>query len=71
MLRFVKVLGGVFIFGRVAAGSVSADEAHSQMNPRVTRLDAVLANMFFAFSDLDLVHVSAFLRHQFLLKIVE
>jgi hypothetical protein len=68
MLRLVKVLGGVLIFGRVAAGCVSADEAHSQVNPRVACLHAVFANMFVSFSDLDLVQVSAFFGHQFLLK---
>jgi hypothetical protein len=69
MLCLVKMLGGVFVFRRVAAGRVSADKAHSQVNPRVARLHAVFANMFFCFSDLDLVQVSAFLRHRFLLRI--
>jgi hypothetical protein len=70
MLRLVKVLGRVLVLGRVAAGRVSADEAHAQVNPAVARLHAIFANVFACFSDLDLVQVSAFLRHQFLLRII-
>jgi hypothetical protein len=35
MLRFVKVLGGVFVLGRVATPDIAAHQAHPQMDPFV------------------------------------
>ena len=43
MLRSVKVLGGVFVFGRIAAAYVAALEAQTEMNPRVTHFQTFLA----------------------------
>jgi hypothetical protein len=43
MLGLVKVLGGVFIFGRVTATDVTADETFPQVNPGIAHLEALLA----------------------------
>src|ERR1039458_7281520 len=46
VLRFVEVFGGVLVLGR---------EAQAQVNPGVTRLNAVLTDMLICFSNFDLV----------------
>jgi hypothetical protein len=66
MRCFVKVFGGVFVLGRVAAADVPADEAHAQMDPGIAELHAVLANMCRRFSYFDLIEVSTFFWHRFL-----
>jgi hypothetical protein len=43
MLGLMKVLGGVFVFGRVAAADMSANEAFPQVNPGIAHLQALLA----------------------------
>jgi len=43
MTRLVEVLGGVFVFGVVAAAHMTALEADSQVNPGVAHLQAFLA----------------------------
>src|ERR1700730_1111668 len=62
----VEVFGGVFVFGRVATTDIAADEAHSQVNPGIAELNAVLTNMLRRFSYFDLIEVSTFFRHRFL-----
>jgi hypothetical protein len=63
MLRFVVVLGGVLVLGRVAAPHMSAFQAQPQMDPSVSKFDASLTNMDFSVRDLDLVEMSARVRH--------
>jgi len=55
MLRFVKVFGGVFVLGRVAAAHIAADKAHAQVDPGIAGLHAVLTNMLSRFSNFDLI----------------
>jgi hypothetical protein len=43
----VEVLGGVLVFGGVAAADVSALEAGAEMDPGVAQGDALLADMDF------------------------
>jgi hypothetical protein len=65
MFGVVKVLGGVLVLGRVATAGVSTNQAHTQVDPRVTSLNAVLTHMLVRLSYFNLVKVSAFLRHRF------
>jgi hypothetical protein len=67
MLRFVKVLGGVLVLGRVAAANMPARQTQTQMYPRIAGLGALLTHMFIRFSDLDLIKMRTFFRHWFLL----
>jgi hypothetical protein len=67
MLRFVEMLGGVLVLGRVATANVPASEAQTQVNPRIAGLGALLTHMFIGFSYLDLIKVGAFFWHRFLL----
>ena len=69
MRCFVKVFGGVFVLGRVAAADIPADQAHTQMDPGIAELNAVLTNMFVRFSYFDLIEVSTFFWHRFLLSV--
>jgi hypothetical protein len=55
VLRFVEVFGGVLVLGRVATAHVSTGEAQAQVNPGVTRLNAVLTDMLICFFNFDLV----------------
>jgi hypothetical protein len=66
MRCFVKVFGGVFVLGRVAATDIAADKAHAQVDPGIAELHAILTNMLVRFSYFDLIKVSAFLCHRFL-----
>jgi hypothetical protein len=40
MLRRVKVLGGVFVLGRIATADVAAFQAQPQMDPGIAHLEA-------------------------------
>jgi hypothetical protein len=57
------VLGGMFVLGRVAAAHMSAFQAQPQMDPSVSKFDAFLTNMDLSVRDLDLVEMSASVRH--------
>jgi hypothetical protein len=64
VLTTVEVLGGVFIFRRIAAADVSAFEAHPQVNPGVPGFYAVLANALVGLRKLDLSQMRALERHR-------
>jgi len=64
MLRLVKVFGGVFVLGRVAATDIAADKAHAQVDPGIAGLHAILTNMFVRFSYFDLIEVGTFFWHR-------
>jgi hypothetical protein len=66
MFRVVKVLGSMLVLRRVATGRMSADQAHTQVNPRIAGLNAVFTHMLVGLSDFDLIKVSAFFGHRFL-----
>jgi hypothetical protein len=63
MAGVLKVFGGVFVLRRIAAAYVSAGHAHAQVNPGVTKLDALFADMCARARDLNLIQVLAFLCH--------
>jgi hypothetical protein len=65
MLGLMKVLGGVFIFGRVTAPDVTADETFPQVNPGIAHFEALLAALAAGLDLADLfdVRTSLGLRH--------
>jgi hypothetical protein len=63
VLRFLEVFGGMLVLGRVATAHMFATETQAQVNPAIAGLNAVLADMFVGFFDLDLVQVCAFVWH--------
>jgi hypothetical protein len=64
MLRGMKMLRGVLVFGRVAAADVSADEAHAEMHPAVSGLEAFFAAAGMRVDILNLVEVGTFASHE-------
>ena len=67
MLRLMKVLGSMPVLRRVAASHMPALQTKTQVDPRISRLDAVLAHTFVGIGDLDLIQMIAS-RHDSLLK---
>ena len=59
MVRRLEVFGAVFIFRRIAAAHVSANQAKPQVHPCVAHLHAFFADVGLCGSDLDLVQVFA------------
>jgi hypothetical protein len=66
MLGVVEVLGRMPVLRRVAASRMSADHAHTQMDPRIASFHAVFAHVLVGLPYFDLIKVSAFFRHRFL-----
>ena len=63
MLHFLEVLGRMFVLRRVATTYVSARETQAQMNPGVSHLHALFADVRFGCFDLDLIEVCASVVH--------
>jgi hypothetical protein len=61
----------MLVLGRVATGRMSADQAHTQVNPRIASLNAVFTHMLVGLSYFHLVKVSAFFGHRLLLTVYE
>lgn len=59
----MEVFGGVFVFRRITATHVAANQAHAQMDPTVSHLYALIALVFLGFAELDLVDMDAFFCH--------
>lgn len=57
MLAMMKMFGRMFVFGRIAAADVAADETHAEMDPLISHFYALFANMRFGFADFDLIQV--------------
>jgi hypothetical protein len=64
MLGVMKMFGRMFVFRRITATDMSADEAHSQVDPLISHLRALFADVRCGFADFDLIEVRAFLRHR-------
>ena len=64
----MEMFRSVLVLGRVATTYMSANEAQTQVDPRVASFNTVLTHMLVGFSELDLVKVRALFRHQFLQK---
>jgi hypothetical protein len=65
MFRPVKMLGGVFVLRRIAAGRMPASQAHAEVNPCVAGFHAVFTHVFVGGSHFDLVEMRALLGHDF------
>jgi hypothetical protein len=66
MLSGVEVFGGVLILGRVAAAHMATHETHSQVNPAVAHLQALLAPFGVGMDIVNLIEMRA-LRHVFMI----
>ncbi len=68
MLFFVKMLGRVLVFRRIAASHVTTRQAQPQVNPSVPGLHTLFADMLARLFDLDLIQMRTFTGHGFLLN---
>ena|ERR1700674_2009807 len=67
MLGYAKVLGGMFVFGRVTATYVAALEAQPEMNPRVAHFQTFLASRAAWVNFTNCIEMCAnWIRHDFL-----
>ena len=60
MFGFMKMLRGVFVFGRIAAANVSANHAEPQVNPRIAGFEALFAAICMWLDVLNLIHMRTF-----------
>jgi hypothetical protein len=60
MVNVAKMLGCMFVFGRVAATYVATLHAQAQVNPGVAELHALFANMYVSAGDFDLIQMLTF-----------
>ena len=66
MLRSMKMLRGMLIFGTVAAADMAAGQAEAEMNPGIPDFEAVLAPIGAGFHFLDFSDVGALGHFRFL-----
>jgi hypothetical protein len=67
MFAAVEMLGGMFVFGGIAAGDVPAFQAHAQMDPDVPHFQTLIANMLGRLGEFDSFEMLADFCHRFLL----
>lgn len=67
MFRGVEMLGGVLVFGGVAAANVAASEAETQVDPGIAHFEALFAAFGFWFYIFDLIEMGADAGHMLLL----
>jgi hypothetical protein len=70
MVRRLKMLGRVLVFGRVTAADMSAAQAQSELNPSVAGLQAIFASLRAGCNVMDLIEVGALFRHRSSLRII-
>jgi hypothetical protein len=63
MLGGMKMFGGVFVFGGIAATDVAAGETQPQVNPRVSHFETFFTALCLRFSRMDVVDVCADIGH--------
>src|SRR5579864_5854078 len=66
----MEMFGGVLVLRGIATTHVAADEAQPQVDPSVSYLHALFADMSVSVLDFDLVQMSAIFSHIFHLSIV-
>jgi hypothetical protein len=59
MRAVMKVFGGVFVLGRIAASHVAANHTHTQVDPGVAGFHAIFADMLVGRPNLDLLQMLA------------
>jgi len=69
MFGVMKMFGGVFVLGRIAATHVAALRAHAQVDPCVAGFDALFADVRVSADVFDLCEMSACSRHENLLRL--
>jgi hypothetical protein len=65
MLRRVKMFGGMFVFGRVAAPNMAANQTKAQVDPFVSHPEALFTSGFVRTRNFDFIQVSAGFIHFF------
>jgi hypothetical protein len=63
VLGVVEVLGGVFVFRRIAASHLAANHTQTEMHPAIAHFEAFLAALFIRVAELDLIEMGTGLRH--------
>jgi hypothetical protein len=63
MFDGAKMLGGMFVFGGVAAAYVTAGQAQAQVDPLVSHLQAFFAALGFGLYVADLIGMRANICH--------
>jgi len=66
----MEMFGGVLVLRGIATTHVAADEAKPQVDPSVSQLHALFADMSVSVLDLNLVQMSAVFSHVFHLSLV-
>lgn len=64
MLSGVKMFGGMFVFGFIAAADMPTGETQSQVNPRIAHLQTFFTAARIWFNRLNLIEMCT-LRHRF------
>jgi hypothetical protein len=59
----MKMFGGVLVLRRIAAADIAAQHAQAQVNPAISHLYALFADMRSGSFDFDLIQMLAFFRH--------
>jgi hypothetical protein len=59
MLRRVKMLGRVFVFGRIATAHVTAGAAETQVYPLIAHFEALLTSVGLGFDVVNLIQMIA------------
>lgn len=59
VLAAMEMLGRMFIFRRIATADVAAFQAQTQMHPRVSKFDALFANVLVGAGNRNLIQVGA------------
>jgi len=59
----VKVLCGMFVFGRIATTNMTAGETHAQMHPRVAHLEALFTTFGVGLRGFDVLMMCTHFRH--------
>jgi hypothetical protein len=60
----MEVLGGMLVLRRIAAADLPALQAHAEVDPGISCLYALFTDVLIGVFDLDVVEVSALLRHE-------
>jgi hypothetical protein len=63
MVSFVKMLGCMLVFGRVATAHLPANKAQAQVDPLIAEFHTFLTGMLLGLSNFDLIKVCTLFRH--------
>ncbi len=56
-MDFVKVLRGVLVLRRIAAPHMAASQTETQVNPGISSLNAIFANVLVGILEFDLIQM--------------